>query len=242
MANNLYKYGIRFNGHHSSEFGLDVLDNKQISFPSKNKILVGIPHSSMVYDFSTVTGVQPYKERDFTIPFNIIDRSLWTKDSMYEMWTRVLAWLMGPTKKSELIDDVMSRYYYMAEVQEAPDFDELRFRGTLTVTFKCYPFRIATIRDFNGFWDPFPFEDGVDLDSDFLINGTTEIAFINIGINKIVPILSASSEMKIQKNGSIFTVPQGDSKSCGLFLDVGLNTMTVSGNGTLSLTFYNEVI
>ncbi|MDT1944327.1 phage tail protein [Carnobacterium maltaromaticum] len=242
MANNRFSYGIHYNGHHSSEFGLDVIDNKQISFPSKNKILVGIPHSSMIYDFSTVTGVQPYKERDFTIPFNIIDRSLWTKDSMYEMWTRVLAWLMGPTKKSELIDDVMSRYYYMAEVQDAPDFDELRYRGTLTVKFKCYPFRIATIRDFNGFWDPFSLEDGIDLDSDFIINGNTEIVFINAGITKIVPLVSASSEMNIIKNGITFTIPQGNSKSSDLFLDVGLNVMTVLGNGTLSFTFYSEVI
>ena len=242
MAKNRFSYGIRFNGHHSSEFGLDVLDNKQISFPSKNKVLVGIPHSSMIYDFSTVTGVQPYKERDFTIPFNIIDRSLWTKDSMYEMWTRVLAWLMGPNKKTELIDDVMSRYYYMAEVQDAPDFDELRFRGTLTVKFKCYPFRIATIRDFNGFWDPFSLEDGIDLDSDFIINGNTEIVFINAGITKIVPLVSASSEMNIIKNGVTFTIPQGNSKSSDLFLDVGLNVMTVLGNGTLSFTFYSEVI
>lgn len=242
MANNRFSYGIHYNGHHSSEFGLDVLEGKQISFPSKNKILVGIPHSSLVHDFSTVTGVQPYGEREFTIPFSIIDRSLWTKDSMYEMWTRVVAWLMELNEKSPLIDDTMSRYYYMAEVQDAPSFNELRYLGILTVKFKCYPFRIATLRDFNGFWDPFPFEDGIDLDSDFLISGTTEIAMINVGISKVVPILSASAEMEIKKNGAIFRIPKGDSTSSGFFLNAGLNTMSVSGSGTLSFTFYNEVI
>lgn len=239
---NLYKYGIRFNGHHSSEFGLDVLDNKQISFPNKNKILVGIPHSSLVHDFSTVTGIQPYEERDFTIPFNIIDRNLWNKDSMYEMWTRVVAWLMESNKKIPLIDDVMSRYYYMAEVQEAPDFDEIRFRGTLTVKFKCYPFRIATLREFNGFWDEFSLVSGIDLDSDFLISGITEIVIFNLGIGKIAPMLSASSAMTIKKGSQTFSIPKGESRSSEFFLDSGMNVLEVTGNGSLSFTFYSEVI
>ena len=38
MIKNLNDYGISFNGHHSKEFGLDVL-SKKIGFPSKNKAL-----------------------------------------------------------------------------------------------------------------------------------------------------------------------------------------------------------
>ncbi|MFS1134951.1 hypothetical protein [Enterococcus hirae] len=47
------------------------------------------------------------------------------------------------TTKTKLIDDVMPDYYYLAEVQEAPTFEEAVRFGTLTVKFQCYPFRIS---------------------------------------------------------------------------------------------------
>lgn len=136
-------YGITFNGHHSSEFGLEVLDGKEITMPAKIKSLVSIPWSNNEYDFTEVVGLQSYTDRSFTIPFNIINRNEWTKENMYIKWTAVMNWLMETTKKTPLYDDTMKQYYYMAEVRQAPDFDELRFRGILTVEFTCYPFRIA---------------------------------------------------------------------------------------------------
>ncbi|WP_258080066.1 hypothetical protein [Enterococcus mundtii] len=73
-GNNHYKYGITFNGKHSTDFGLDVLDEKEFELPEKEKILVDLPHSNLVYDFSEVYGDQNYLERTITFPFLIIDR------------------------------------------------------------------------------------------------------------------------------------------------------------------------
>lgn len=151
MAN----YGIAFNGHHSSEFGLQVLQGKQIGFPTKIKSLVSIPHSSNEYDFSSVVGVQAYSDRIVSIPFHIKKMD---KESLYNEWTKIVNWLMGTDSKTPLYDDLMDEYYYMAEVREAPEFNELLTRGTLTVNFTCYPFRISKLREGNDIWDTFNFE------------------------------------------------------------------------------------
>lgn len=158
MVEDFRKYGIWFNGHHSSEFGLTVGEGKKIGFPKKKKVVVGIPHSNKNYDFSSVIGKQSYEERELVIPFNIHDTSMWTKERMYVMVTRVTNWLMGTNKKTPLYDDVMKDYYYLAEVQDAPDFDEMTRHGVLEITFKCYPFRIARLAEGNDIWDTFNFE------------------------------------------------------------------------------------
>ncbi|MFL2118551.1 distal tail protein Dit [Marinilactibacillus psychrotolerans] len=148
-------YGIRFNGHHSSEFGLRILQGKQIGFPTKIKSLVSIPHSSNEYDFSSVVGVQAYSDRTVSIPFHIKKMD---KESLYNEWTKIVNWLMGTDSKTPLYDDLMDEYYYMAEVREAPEFNELLTRGTLTVNFTCYPFRISKLPEGNDIWDTFNFE------------------------------------------------------------------------------------
>lgn len=175
-------YGIRFNGHHSSEFGLRILQGKQIGFPTKIKSLVTIPHSSNEYDFSSVVGVQAYSDRTVSIPFHI---NKMDKESLYNEWTKIVNWLMGTDSKTPLYDDLMDEYYYMAEVRESPEFNELLTRGTLTVNFTCYPFRISKLREGNDIWDTFNFELDVAQQTSFLVNRTT---FKTVSVGSIVNI------------------------------------------------------
>lgn len=172
-------YGIWFNGHHSSEFGLRVVEGKRISFPTKQKALVPIPYSSTVYDYTSVVGTQAYGERTFVIPFNI-EGSDQKKESMYVKWTSIVNWLTSTIKKTPLYDDIMKDYYYMAEVINAPDFEEFRLRGVLTIEFTCYPFRISKLREGNDIWDTFNFE----LD----VAQTTTFEVKRNGVYKSIPI------------------------------------------------------
>lgn len=239
--NNLYDYGIRYNGHHSSEFGLDVID-KQISFPGKNKVLISIPHSNNVFDFSQVYGTQNYSERTFTVTFNVINRSLWTKDSMYIQWTKVLDWLMKPSKKMPLYDDIMKEYYYLGEVQVKPDMDELKYRGKLTVVFQCYPFRIYELQEGNDIWDAFNFELDIAQLVKHDVKGSKPIVLFNTGMSNLAPVVVASSQMEISHNGKFYRLLSGENKIVGLYLLPGINEFEVIGNGTIEFKFYKEVI
>src|SRR5690625_2621094 len=95
----------------------------------------------------------------------------------------VLNWLVPVNKKIKLIDDYVPGYYFMAEVEEAPDFDELRFRGRLTVTFTAYPFKVSELHEGNDLWDPFNFLLDYAQVTEFTVNGTKEITLYNPGAN-----------------------------------------------------------
>lgn len=241
VMNNLYDYGIRFNGRHSSELGLDVID-KQISFPGKNKVMISIPHSNYIYDFSEVYGTQNYTERTFSVTFNILNRSLWTKDSMYIQWTKVLDWLMKPSKKIPLYDDIMKDYYYLGEVQVKPDMDELKYRGKLTVVFQCYPFRIYELQEGNDIWDTFNFELDMAQLVKHDIKGSKSISLFNVGMSNLAPVVVASSQMEIRHKGKSYKVLSGENKIAGFYLLPGINELEVIGNGTIEFKFYKEVI
>lgn len=64
-------YGFTFNGRHSSEFDMRVLDTKQITLPQKRKSLIQLPYSSKQVDLSNVYGENVYDERTITFPCKI---------------------------------------------------------------------------------------------------------------------------------------------------------------------------
>lgn len=232
-------YGIRFNGHHSSEFGLRILQGKQIGFPTKIKSLVSIPHSSNEYDFSSVVGVQAYSDRTVSIPFHIKKMD---KESLYNEWTKIVNWLMGTDSKTPLYDDLMDEYYYMAEVREAPEFNELLTRGTLTVNFTCYPFRISKLREGNDIWDTFNFELDVAQPTSFNISGSETVKLINNGTNGIYPSIEADSTFTITVNGNVYEFGNGSTEAKTLILKPGNNQIEIEGNGNIAFEFYKEVI
>ena len=241
-GNNRYKYGITFNGKHSTDFGLDVLDEKEFELPEKEKILVDLPHSNLVYDFSEVYGDQNYSERTITFPFLNIDREEMTKEALYRLWTKVVNWLMQPTTKTKLIDDVMLDYYYLAEVQEAPTFEEAVRFGTLTVKFQCYPFRISESLESNDNWDEFDLEDGFAQTTSYTIDGFRVLKYVNAGIGVVTPTVTARGNFTIQKDGQTFKIYSGTGTSDALVLKNGENILYVTGTGTLTIDFRKEII
>lgn len=216
--------------------------NPEITFPEKIKLPVQIPHSNEVYDFSTICGTQNYKERTYTIVFGIVDRTSWTKESLYIQWTKIVPWLVGPDKKTPLYDNVMKQYYYLGEVQKSPGFKELGAYGTLTVEFQCSPFRIHTLQEGNDVWDSYNFELDIAQRVNYTIRQTTTITVQNVGISTIAPTVVASSNMEIQRGDERFTVRAGSSKVTGFYLMTGANILKITGNGTIEFKFHKEVI
>lgn len=240
--NNLYDYGIWFNGHHSTDFGLDALDKKAITFPAKRKITVQIPYSNSVLDLSNAYGGQVYEERTFSQTFNIIDRRLWNKESMYRLWTEVVNWLMEPATKQPLYDDVMHSYYYLAEVQSPPSFSEMLFRGELTIEWTCYPFRIYELAEGNDIWDKFDFDFDIAQKTKHRVYGLKKVLLYNISASVVSPDIKADSNMAILLRDQSFEVPAQDSQNFRLRLLSGENWLTVSGNGTIEFIWHKELI
>ncbi|MCG4280861.1 phage tail family protein [Lacticaseibacillus saniviri] len=235
-----YSYGIRYNGHRSNDFGIDVAE-KEVGFPAKKKTVVAPLASNTVIDLSELYG-PTFSERTIKLVFNIVDRRFWTKESMYLQWTNVVNWLMSSQGKSPLWDDIMQDYHYLAEVQEAPSFEELRQFGRLTVVFQCYPFRIYDIQEFDDIWDTFSFEFGAANKTDYEVNGTYDGILVSLGIANVPLAITVSGPMTITINGETFALTAGKNETTELVVQPGENRFTLSGTGTAHFEWYREVI
>lgn len=233
------RFGITFNGLHSyDDFGLTVAE-KTIGNPSKIKTKERVPHSNQVYDFSGIYGGQEYEERQLTYVFNVKD---YDKRMIAIKKIESLNWIMNVNEKTKLVDDYIEGYYFLAEVEEAPDFEEMRFHGTLTVTFTAYPFKIGELEEGNDIWDPFNFELDVFQETEFGVDGRKNIILYNAGANVVHPTIRSSTSMQIMKDGFTYNVPAGETEPSRFFLNQGENPMALVGNGTISFHFRKELI
>ena len=232
--------GLYFNGHHSQEFGLVETTDDSIGMPAKTKYVVNLVGSNTVLDLSNLYG-PTYAERTIQKTF-ICNQAMWTAANQYELWTEVVNWLMAPDTKTELIDDVMSDWHYMAEVQEAPTFKEGLHVATITVSFTCYPFRIKNTPEFDDVWDTFNFASDYAQEVSFDTHGRSAGVLFNVGVANIPLTITATASLTMELNGVTYDLSQGSNTETELVLTPGENTIAFAGNGQAKVSWYAEVI
>ncbi|PEZ94195.1 phage tail protein [Bacillus cereus] len=237
-------YGIKFNGKHSySDMGYTMpADGREIGFPSKEKIVVKVPFSNVEYDFSEVYGSQTYTSRPLKYDFNVLKRGNWTPQALHMEKTKLINWLMNSNGRKRLYDDDIPGYYFLAEVESESSFEDDFETGTLSVTFRAYPFMIAELYEGNDIWDTFNFDLDVAQTTDFTVNGLLQVTLLNAGASDVVPEIITSNQMRISKTGVSYTVPAGITKDKGFVLKSGENPIEITGSGTISFRFYKELI
>jgi len=232
-------FGITFDSKHSYEdFGLRVV-SRQIGNPPKIKRKERVPYSNKIYDFSSIYGGQEYGERLLTYTFQVKD---YKKIDLNIKKVEVLNWLMKPNEKIKLIDDHIPGYYFLAEVEDEIDFDELRFRGLITVQFTAYPFKISELYEGHDIWDEFNFLLDYAQVTEFNVNGSLEVTLYNSGANVVQPRIISSAQMQIIKDGTIYIIPAGESESHDFVLQNLENKLTIVGNGYIQFLFKKELI
>lgn len=236
-------YGIKFDGKHSyDDMGYTMPAERNIGFPSKEKVIVQVPFSNVEYDFSELYGSQTYSSRQLKYQFNVLKRGNYTPQAMQVEKIKLINWLMNTAGRKKLYDDTIPGYYFLAEVESAADFQDDWETGTMTVTFRAYPFMIAELYEGNDIWDTFNFDLDVAQTTDFTVYGSLQVMLLNVGALDIVPEIITPKQMKIIKNGITYTVPAGITKDKGFVLKSGENPLKVTGNGTISFRFYKELI
>ncbi|WP_373845047.1 distal tail protein Dit [Clostridium sp.] len=216
-------YGITFNGKHSlRDFGL-YAENKTINAPSKKKITDSVPFMHGVYDFSTVgsNGEQVFDLRTVTVTLRIIAYSV---EELHTVYRQALEWLMDDGEH-ELVFDFMPDFYFMAEVQDAPDWDKFLRYGLLSVDFICRPFKYSTSYMGDDIWDTFNFlTDYTQYTNTFKIDTLQVINICNNG-RLITPVINVDIPMKLSIENSLktYTLNVGDNKIWDLKLKNGTN-------------------
>lgn len=220
------------------KWGINVKD-RDIGKPNKKKALESVAHSSKVLDFSELYGGMNVEERVLKYVLNIIG-SNHDRVSTEFLETEFNNFLMRK-QELKLEDEIFPGYYFLAEVRDGPDFSRIFTAGELTVTFDAYGFRIKKVSEGSPYWDDYTILDYYQ-EVKYNVNGTKTIELMNNGANRISPTVKLSSNMTISKNGMTFSGKSGIFKDKDFVLDVGMNTINVTGNGTIEFDWHKELI
>lgn len=230
-------YGIRYNNKHSGDLGIQILD-RSISTPAKKKIIEEIPFSNQVYDYSFLYDAQVFEQRKLEYTFFVNELF---KDNLESKRIAIENWLYANHKKIKLIDDVTPGYYFLAECIEI-DFENFKTYGTIKAVFEAYPFRIKNENEGEVIWNDFCFLTDTLQNTSFEVNGSRDIELVNNSILGISPIIVADSNFEIIKNNNRYLVKSGESESIDFKLSVGVNKLTIIGNGNISFNYKIEVV
>lgn len=230
-----------FNGKKSYDDFQLGLESISIQPPSKKKIKESVPFMNGSYDFSTIgsSGEPVYSERSIKVKFNLFEKN---RNFLYIKYSNVLEWLLD-AGQAQLIFTDMPNYYYLAEVENAPSFEEVISRlGIMEIEFVAEPFKYGIDYEGDGkLWDTFCFDTDALQDSIFNVNGSITRTIINTG-RVIIPQVIVSSNMSCTTNGytaNFTTIKDTDYK---FKLQPGENNITISGTGNIEFRFRKEVL
>ena len=232
---------VMFNGKKSYDDFQLGLESISIQPPSKKKIKESVPFMNGSYDFSTIgsSGEPVYSERNIKARFNLFEKS---RDLLYIKYSNVLEWLLD-TGQDQLIFTDMPDYYYLAEVENAPSFEEVISRlGIMEVEFVAEPFKYGADYEGDGkLWDTFCFETDALQNTSFDVAGSLNIVVVNTG-RSIIPQVIVSGDMSCILNGYTAVFITAKDKDYKFKLQPGENQITINGTGNIEFKFRKEVL
>lgn len=232
--------GFKINGKHINEaFPALKLVSRSTPPPEEIPIKDSVIGMQGDYDFAiALFGERLYKNRPLVYIYRGQEfnngRKLFDK-GMLENWLLNGSYM-------PLYDDHNPLYYYMARcigVDLASDSGNSE--SFYTLTFDAYPFRIKESVEGSPYWDDYDESDYYQ-ENEFIINGSKTISFMNVGAAGISPRIVSSAAMVLKKSGMTVNVPAGKSNFEDFRFEIGMNSFTATGNGTIKFEWHKEVI
>lgn len=234
--------GLNFNGKHSYyDIGVNMEYFKP-QLPQPKKILEEIPGmNGDGYDFSTVVsgGEIVYTGRNLGCKFNLKEKD---KIRLEQKYSKVSEWLFS-AGKAKLIPDSMPGVFFMAEVQELPQWDEVKRSGNLVFNFRADPFKKGIGNYSDLLWNDVDFylPDYIQ-QTKFDVTGSMTITIGVPGSHNIIPNVVCDSNMVCTANGYSTTFTSSKSIDWQFKLKPGLNDIQITGTGNVDFQFSKEVL
>lgn len=211
--------GIRINDKHSyGDFGL-YLKSRNISLPEKKSIRQTVPFMNGYYDFSALNGAPAWGERIIEYSFDV------TNDSPVELdhfVSYVLDWLSN-VHDVDIHDDTVYDYHWHGSFEKCDmEWDETGMQVELKVSYVVHPFKIAD----------YPTEHRLKTGTHTIYNQGMEVA----------PYVVSDSTAAIQIGTYVSSIPANEKVQLEIDLARGNNTVVVTGDGTVTLGYYEEVL
>lgn len=211
--------GIKINGKHSyGDFGL-YLKSRNIGLPDKKSIRETVPYMNGYYDFSALNGAPAWDERTIEYAFDVINDNPAELDNFVSC---VLDWLSN-VHDADIHDDTVYGYHWHGSYDAASiEWDETGMQAEISVTFVVHPFKIADTAT-----------------THTLTAGTHTIN--NPGM-AVAPYVSSTATAAIQIGTSVTSIPANEQVQLEIDLARGNNTVVVTGEAGVTLSYYKEVL
>lgn len=170
-----------------------------------------------------------FKNRNGNFDF-IVANDYW---EWTEAYNTIRSFLNGTNRYAVLEDEPDYRYFGKFILNQ---WKSDKNYSTISIDYSVSPFKIEAIGDDSKWlWDTFDFRQGVISDYKNL-QVTSSITVILTGLYaNITPTFKATSPMVVIYSGKNYSIPAGVSRPTGLKLGNGQNTLTIQGNGYISI-------
>lgn len=211
--------GIRIKDLHSyRDFGLEI-KYRIIGLPEKKSIRQTVPFMNGYYDFSALNGAAAWDERLIEFGFDVIGD---TPQALELEVSKVLDWLCN-VQDEDIFDDTLTRFHWHGSYDDCEvTYDDSGEHAEITVSFVVHPFKIA------------------DEPTEYTMTAGTH-TIVNHGM-VVAPYVLSDAAAAIQIGTYVSSIPANEEIQLEIDLARGENTIIVTGEGSVILRYYEEVM
>jgi len=212
--------GFQFNGKRLSDFGCFVA-KRETPTPGKAQITETIPYMSGSYDFSALYGAPCYNDRTIKYMVDLVGADLIDLAAQKQ---QLQNWLL-PCHRSQLIDDSMPDWYFLAEcISVIPSDDKIL--SELTIEFAASPFKFS-----------------VNLQTaSYAPSAAADVVANNAGTVTVTPTITCAAAATVVYGGNTYTLGIGAHTSYTFALAPGNNTFNITSTGAVTIAWRTEVL
>lgn len=231
---------IKFGNFDSEKFGLNLLTRVPETM-QEQEITETIPGKQGVIDYSMAFGqriFQPYSIA-YTFQKYIYDVSKRAKEETL-LKNQIMSFGLSKLYDSNLPNN----YYFLAKcssdsVTNDPQYQKL----TVALTFTLNPpFAFCELAEGTDEWDNFDFDFDVSQETSFEFEIGEVACLINNGSVAVQPKITVVGEIIVECNEETFTFSAGTYENTLIYLLPGMNTLSMSGSGSISFEFYKGLV
>ena len=213
-----------------------------INPPETKTKFVDLPGADWHLDLSTVlTGDIAYGSRTGSLDFIVDNGQLSDYDAKkwYKVYSNILNYLHGQLFKATLEDDPSFYYHGRFSVNS---WKSEAHNSKVTIDYDVAPYKyekFSSLEDWE--WDSFNFETGIIRNyKDLRVDGSLELVIIGRRMAVTPSFIIKSDDgsgMSVKFNGTTYSLADGTSRVVNIRTVEGENTLTFTGNGTISVDY-----
>ena len=216
--------GVQFGDYHTANDWNLILHEKIVAPPVPKTNYVSVPGRDGDLDLSeALSGVVNYQDRKASYTFLLTDG---THADRVELISQIIGVLHG--QRVQIIDTDDYPDYYMIGRLSVTDVSNNNAYGILKIEAVCQPWRYAINQKTKSV---------TVAQSD----GTVTVTMTNSGYKTIAPTLTVTGSITLTYGSTSTTLSAGTYILAGLRFTPGVNTVTVAGTGSITIS-YQEAI